>query len=121
MDWKGIFTAISKPDKNATRYELSTDFEYTGLQEYPRPQLQRDSYINLNGTWDYRVVGAKGRVVAAGPIQVPFSPETSLSGTERHILLPEETLEYTKRFNIDKIKKNKQLIIHFGAVDPEYT
>ncbi len=117
MDWKGIFTAISKPDKNATRYELSTDFEYTGLQEYPRPQLQRDSYINLNGTWDYRVVGAKGRVVAAGPIQVPFSPETSLSGTERHILLPEETLEYTKRFNIDKIKKNKQLIIHFGAVD----
>ncbi|SDB55127.1 Glycosyl hydrolases family 2 [Pseudobutyrivibrio sp. YE44] len=117
MDWKGIFTAISKPDKNAATYELSTDFEYTGLQEYPRPQLQRDSYINLNGTWDYRVIGAQAKVVASGPIEVPFSPEAKLSGTEKHILLPEETLEYSKKFTMDKLKKSKLLILHFGAVD----
>ena len=117
MYWKEMLSAIAKPDKNAERYELSTDFKYTGLQEYPRPQMQRKSYINLNGQWDYRIIDGKGQVVCAGPIEVPFSPETRLSGTERHILLPEETLEYTKVFDIDKIKNNKHLLIHFGAVD----
>ena len=117
MDWKGIFTAISKPDKNAATYELSTDFKYTGLQEYPRPQLQRKSYINLNGQWNYRVISGQGRVTFAGPIEVPFSPEARLSGTEGHVLLPDETLEYTKIFTLDKVKKSKHLILHFGAVD----
>ena len=50
MYWKEMLGAIAKPDKNATRYELSTDYKYEGLQEYPRPQLQRKSYINLNGS-----------------------------------------------------------------------
>ncbi len=117
MYWKEMLSAISKPDKNAARYELSTDFKYTGLQEYPRPQLQRSSYINLNGKWDYRIISGQGRVVSSGPIEVPFSPETALSGTDRHILLSDETLEYTKFFQIDSIKRFKRLILHFGAVD----
>ena len=117
MYWKEMLGAIAKPDKNATRYELSTDYKYEGLQEYPRPQLQRKSYINLNGRWNYRIISGKGAVVSHGLIEVPFSPETALSGTDRHTLLPEETLEYTKLFVIDKVKKTKHLILHFGAVD----
>ncbi len=117
MDWKGIFTAISKPDKDAARYELSTDYKFEGLNEYPRPQLQRKSYINLNGKWDYRIIDGKGRQCCKGEIVVPFSPEAKLSGTEGHTLLPDETLEYTKVFSIDKVKKTKHLILHFGAVD----
>ncbi len=117
MDWKGILGAISKPTKNAATYELSTDYKYDGLQEYPRPQLQRKAYINLNGSWDYRVIDGRGVQAVSGKIEVPFSPEARLSGTEGHILLPEETLEYTKVFNIDKVKGGKRLIIHFGAVD----
>ena len=106
MYWKEMLSAIAKPDKNGVRHELCTDFKYTGLQEYPRPQLQRKSYINLNGTWDYRIIDGNGKVACSGPIEVPFSPETKLSGTERHILLPEETLEYTKIFS------KKQQISH---------
>lgn len=117
MDWKGIMTAIARPDKNATTYELSTDFKYEGLQEYPRPQLQRKTYINLNGTWNYRILSGQGRVISSGPIEVPFSPEAKLSGTDGHVLMPEEILEYTKQFNIDKVKNGKRLLIHFGAVD----
>ena len=117
MDWKGMLSAVSKPDKNAATYELSTDFKYTGLQEYPRPQLQRKSYINLNGTWDYRITDSKGACVCEGPIEVPFSPEAKLSGTVGHVLKSDETLEYSKVFVLEKVKKSKHLILHFGAVD----
>jgi beta-galactosidase/beta-glucuronidase len=117
MYWKEMLSAISRPDKNAKVYQLSTDYKYTGLQEYPRPQLQRKSYINLNGKWNYRIINGKGRVECSGPIEVPFSPECRLSGTEMHTLLPEELLEYTKIFTLEKVKKTKHLILHFGAVD----
>ena len=117
MNWKDMLNAISKPDKNAATYELSTDYKYTGLQEYPRPQMQRKSYINLNGQWDYRIISGKGQLVSSGAIEVPFSPETALSGVDKHTLMPEETLEYTKHFTIDAVKKSKNLLLHFGAVD----
>ena len=117
MYWKEMLGAIAKPNKNARVFDLSTDYQYDGLQEYPRPQLQRKSYINLNGMWDYRIISGKGQVVSAGLIQVPFSPETKLSKTDCHTLLPEETLEYTTKFIVDKVKKTKHLILHFGAVD----
>lgn len=117
MDWKGIFTAVSKPDKDANTYELSTDYKYSGLQEYPRPQLQRKSYINLNGTWKYRIVDGKGKVTESGDIEVPFSPEARLSGTGGHVLYPEELLEYTRVFSLDKIKQKKRLLLHFQGVD----
>ena len=117
MYWKEMLGAIAKPNKDAKTYELSTNYEFEGLQEYPRPQLQRKAYINLNGQWDYRIINGKGQVCSSGSILVPFSPETKLSGTDMHVLLPEESLEYTKEFEIDKVKRAKRLLLHFGAVD----
>ena len=51
------------------------------LQEYPRPQLVRESYYNLNGLWDYAITASDACPGAwDGEILVPFSPEAPLSG-----------------------------------------
>ena len=54
------------------------------LEEYPRPRMERDSYVNLNGRWDYAITreGTKPEVYD-GMILVPFSPEADLSGEEQ--------------------------------------
>ena len=109
--------AIARPKKNSKEYDLSTDYKYEGLQEYPRPQLQRSSYINLNGKWDYQILNGEGEVTSSGKIEVPFSPETKLSGVGCQSLSNEETLIYTRHFSLEKVKKNKHLLLHFGAVD----
>ena len=58
------------------------------LQEYPRPQLVRESYYNLNGLWDYAITASDACPGAwDGEILVPFSPEAPLSGVGR-ILVP---------------------------------
>ena len=55
------------------------------LTEYPRPQMRRESYINLNGLWDYAFTpsGEKQPDKWSGKILVPFSPECELSGVNR--------------------------------------
>ncbi len=91
------------------------------LQEYPRPQMVRDSYINLNGYWKYafekigaRSVQEKFPNVSDGKILVPFSPETSLSGVNRQ-LQPDEYLWYQRHFRFENRKE--RVLLHFGAVD----
>lgn len=89
------------------------------LPEYPRPQLVRDSYINLNGKWDYAIT-ATDTVPAhfPGQILVPFSPEAALSGVGRQ-LKPDEYLWYRRTLSVDThaISTGKRVILHFGAVD----
>ncbi|MCM1042714.1 MAG: hypothetical protein NC350_00665 [Corallococcus sp.] len=87
------------------------------LQEYPRPQFVRDSYINLNGWWQYAITEDKSfPQIADGKILVPFSPETSLSGVGR-ILKPSEYLHYKVEFDLDKKFNKGVVLLHFGAVD----
>ena len=51
------------------------------LPEYPRPQLRRESYVNLNGIWTYTVEDSEEYTKnQTGTIVVPFSPESLLSG-----------------------------------------
>lgn len=87
------------------------------LQEYPRPQLVRNSYINLNGAWQYAITAADAVPEAMdGEIIVPFSPECELSGVKR-MLQPEELLWYTRSFDIPAGFNHGRILLHFGAVD----
>ncbi len=88
------------------------------LPEYPRPQLVRENWINLNGTYQYCVTDRTVDYPRSfdGEITVPFSIETELSGVCRPFL-PLQRLWYKRSFTLDDSFKNKLCILHFGAVD----
>lgn len=87
------------------------------LSEYPRPQLKRDSYLSLNGEWEYAIRDMKDiPPVYDGKIIVPFSPETELSGVYKTVK-PEDWLFYRKCFSLDKSFVKDKVILHFTAVD----
>lgn len=88
------------------------------LEEYPRPGLVRDSYMSLNGTWEYGISQKENEPSFDGEILVPFSPETLLSGVGR-ILKPGEFLHYKRRFSLPEGFRKSRVILHFGAVDQE--
>ncbi len=88
------------------------------LKEYPRPQLVRDSYYNLNGEWDYCISDKKEIEDYDGKILVPFSPESMLSGVEK-ILQPDQYLHYKTTFSLPEGFVKQRVILHFGAVDQE--
>ena len=87
------------------------------LQEYPRPQLRRDSYLNLNGTWEYAITEAPGIPDRFdGEILVPFSPESVLSGVGR-TLWPGAYLWYRRTVTLPAGFRRGRLLLQFGAVD----
>jgi len=99
-------------------------FTRSGLwQEYPRPQLERAEWKNLNGLWDYAVT-SKSQIEKPrnweGKILVPFTAETQLSGVGRNIS-EEETIWYHRSFNLPNSWKNKSILLHFEASDFETT
>ena len=66
------------------------------LTEYPRPQMRRNSYLNLNGRWEYAITDSdESPRHWDGTILVPFSPESALSGVGRS-LQPGQTLWYRR-------------------------
>lgn len=84
---------------------------------YPRPQLRRDSFLNLNGHWDYAIrkecdfpSGYDGKIL------VPFSPEAPLSGVLRQ-LQPDAYLFYRTGFTLPENFMRGRILLHFGAVD----
>ena len=88
------------------------------LPEYPRPQMERDQWVNLNGLWDY-AIAEKGKSFPAafdGKILVPFPVESSLSGVQKRVGQNRE-LWYQRKFSVPAAWKNKNVILHFGAVD----
>lgn len=88
------------------------------LPEYPRPLLEREGYVCLNGYWEYRITRKKnGRPpeIYDGRILVPFSPESALSGVKRQ-LKPGEELWYRRTLITGK-EDGKRTLLHFGAVD----
>jgi len=89
----------------------------TVLQEYPRPQMVRQSYINLNGLWNYAFTTTDVPPSEwDGQILVPFSPEAPLSGVNR-ILRGDEYLWYQLSFSIPDGFNEGRVLLHFGAVD----
>lgn len=91
------------------------------LTEYPRPQMRRDSYLNLNGRWEYAITDSdESPRHWDGTILVPFSPESALSGVGRS-LQPGQTLWYRREVILPQgfIPADGRLLLHFGAVDQE--
>lgn len=88
------------------------------LSEYPRPQLVRDSYLNLNGHWEYAFTAADSDEPDHydGHIVVPFSPEAALSGVNRQ-LQPNEKLWYRRTLQLPSGFDRGRVLLHFGAVD----
>lgn len=93
--------------------------------EYPRPQMIRDEWINLNGYWEFEIDHGKSGMdrelynakELKDNILVPYCPESDLSGIGNKDFM--EAVWYKREFDIPKVWLNNRIIIHFGAVDYE--
>lgn len=85
--------------------------------EYPRPQMVRTAWTNLNGLWDYAIVAKDAARPAAfdGKILVPFPVQSALSGVKKP-LGPDQRLWYRRTF-VSPAKRGQRLLLHFEAVD----
>ena len=94
---------------------------------YPRPQFQRDEWVCLNGEWTYTLSRKSfcyrnedinpRRVNSTGfdkKINVPFAPETKLSGAMENELI--NGIYYHRKLEIPSAWENKKILLHFGAV-----
>lgn len=90
-------------------------------QEYPRPQLVRSQWENLNGLWDYAITTKEAKKPAKwdGQILVPFCVESALSGVGKTIN-ENQVIWYRRSFKTPKLD-GKRLLLHFGAVDWQTT
>ena len=91
----------------------------TPWPEYPRPSLRRDSFVNLNGDWDF-AVGDPAQLPEHfdRTIRVPFPPESKLSGIGQ-VFPEEQALYYRKNFTLPEEFVGRRVLLHFGAVDQE--
>ena len=81
---------------------------------YPRPQMRRDSYVNLNGEWAFSSTEDSQQ----DTIRVPFCPESQLSGIGRHFS-DSGMLCYRRKFSLPEGFHRDRVLLHFGAVDQE--
>ena len=90
--------------------------------EYPRPQLVRDRWQNLNGVWEFAVQSALSREEPEAfdqRILVPFPPESALSGVMAR--MDGQRLWYHRTFEVPKAWQGERILLHFGAVDWDTT
>ena len=91
------------------------------LPEYPRPQMVRREWLNLNGLWQFEIPQQAGPPAfgrdLADTILVPFPVESALSGVKRHT----DRIRYRRLFRVPTAWKASRLLLHFGAVDWEAT
>jgi beta-galactosidase/beta-glucuronidase len=86
-------------------------------REYPRPQMERSGWTNLNGLWDYAIQDkdAARPDKFDGQILVPYAVESALSGVKRP-LTPSQRLWYRRTFDVP-LPRGMHMLLHFGAVD----
>ena len=88
------------------------------LAEYPRPQLERNEWMNLNGLWSYAVTDltAAKPTTFDGQILVPFAIESALSGVQKRVT-KDDILWYERTFTLPSSWNGKRVMLNFGAVD----
>lgn len=95
----------------------------TAWPEYPRPDLAREAWSNLNGLWQYQVTSkqeATAPATWAGEILVPFCIESALSGVKRRVT-PDDALWYRRRFEAPAVGDGRRVLLNFEAVDYQST
>ncbi|WP_324670866.1 glycoside hydrolase family 2 protein [Hymenobacter sp. GOD-10R] len=87
-------------------------------REYPRPQMVRPQWLNLNGQWDYAVTLQTAPTPTAfdGQILVPFCLESTLSGVTKP-LQADQRLWYRRQLQVPAAWQGQRVLLHFGAVD----
>ncbi len=115
---RGALAWAPKKAPIMTRFAAQVD-PNKPLPEYPRPQLARSEWMNLNGIWQYQS-GAEGDAAPIGKtlgseICVPYPVESALSGVMEH----HDRLWYRRTFTVPAAWKNRRLMLNFGAVDYE--
>jgi beta-galactosidase/beta-glucuronidase len=92
------------------------------LPEYPRPQMVREKWLNLNGLWDYAITAKADEKPARwdGRILVPFAVESALSGVGKPVGAA-KALWYRRTVAVPKDWRKGRVLLHFGAVDWEST
>ena len=111
QNWKPVATKILSPW--ADKVDPAKP-----LPEYPRPQLVRSGWTNLNGLWQYSILPKDQTSVPAqfaGNILVPFAVESALSGVAKTV--GKDSVLWYKRSFSASTAKNKNMLLHFGAVD----
>ena len=93
------------------------DFNENAWNIYPRPQMRRESYVNLNGLWDFAVSKEeKLPKTYDQQIRVPFCPESALSGLKMTVE-PGSYLFYRRKLELPEGWKNGKVLLHVGAAD----
>ncbi|MFF6996882.1 PA14 domain-containing protein [Streptomyces sp. NPDC008313] len=120
-----VVNAFWSSGGNKSTYELSTKWAKdvgpgNALPEYPRPQLTRGSWKNLNGQWQFAAAGESEKPPVGKKLDekilVPYAVESQLSGVERH----EDRMWYRRTFTVPagwRVGHGQRLQLNFGAVD----
>lgn len=110
---------INNQNKQLLQSKYAKDVDLNlPLNDYPRPEMMRNDWINLNGKYAYAITKKTEMAVEQyqGEIIVPFCVESSLSQVQKQ-LNPDETLWYHRQFELKEIIPNHRLLLHFEAVD----
>lgn len=126
-----VYAASSKPVKdfylaikNYSTYQIETPWASqvdanNPLPDYPRPQMVREQWLNLNGKWEFQAA-KQGDALPTGQklkenITVPFAVESRLSGIQRQ----EQLMWYKRSFTVPQNWNGQHVKLNFGAVDYE--